>query len=79
MVMVLLAHEEVASTSGQGGTSQAEAAARTLPRTSERVVSLIEQARLATVRSVNTVMTSTYWVVGQRIVEHEQAGAERAS
>ena len=43
------------------------------------VVSLIEQARLATVRSVNTVMTSTYWVVGQRIVEHEQAGAERAA
>jgi hypothetical protein len=24
-------------------------------------------------------MTSTYWLVGQRIVEHEQAGAERAA
>lgn len=43
------------------------------------VVRLIEQARLATVRSVNTVMPSTYWVVGQRIVEHEQAGVERAA
>ena len=42
------------------------------------VVRLIEQARLAAVRSVNTVMTSTYWVVGQRIVEHEQSGSERA-
>jgi predicted nuclease of restriction endonuclease-like (RecB) superfamily len=42
-------------------------------------VGLIEQARLAAVRSVNVVLTSTYWVVGQRIVEHEQAGSERAA
>jgi predicted nuclease of restriction endonuclease-like (RecB) superfamily len=42
------------------------------------VVSLVEQARLAAVRSVNVVLTSTYWLVGQRIVEHEQSGAERA-
>ena len=37
------------------------------------VVSLVEQARLAAVRSVNVVLTSTYWLVGQRIVEHEQS------
>lgn len=42
------------------------------------VVSLIEQGRRAAVRSVNVVLTSTYWRVGQRIVEHEQSGAERA-
>src|ERR1019366_5382094 len=30
------------------------------------VVELIEQARLAAVRSVNVVLTSTYWLVGQR-------------
>jgi predicted nuclease of restriction endonuclease-like (RecB) superfamily len=42
------------------------------------VVSLVEQARLAAVRSVNVVLTSTYWLVGQRIVEHEQCGSERA-
>src|SRR5437763_3297743 len=42
------------------------------------VVSLIEEGRLAAVRSVNVVLTSTYWLVGQRIVEHEQSGAERA-
>ena len=42
------------------------------------VVRLIEQARLAAVRSVNVVLTSTYWLVGQRIIEHEQAGSERA-
>jgi predicted nuclease of restriction endonuclease-like (RecB) superfamily len=42
------------------------------------VVRLIEQARLDAVRSVNAVLTSTYWLVGQRIVEHEQSGSERA-
>jgi DUF1016 N-terminal domain len=42
------------------------------------VVGLIEQARLAAVRSVNVVLTSTYWLVGRRIVEHEQSGSERA-
>src|ERR1035438_1577940 len=42
------------------------------------VVRLIEQARFAAVRSVNVVLTSTYWLVGQRIVEHEQSGSERA-
>src|SRR5580704_8525139 len=43
------------------------------------VVRLIEQARLAAVRSVNVVLTSTYWLIGQRIVEHEQSGSERAA
>jgi hypothetical protein len=43
------------------------------------VVRLIEQARLAAVRSVNVVLTSTYWLVGQRIIEHEQSGTERAA
>ncbi len=42
------------------------------------VINLIEQARLAAVRSVNVVLTSTYWLVGRRIVEHEQSGFERA-
>jgi predicted nuclease of restriction endonuclease-like (RecB) superfamily len=42
------------------------------------VVGLIEEARVAAIRSVNAVLTSTYWLVGQRIVEHEQSGLERA-
>jgi predicted nuclease of restriction endonuclease-like (RecB) superfamily len=42
------------------------------------VVRLIEQARFAAVRSVNVVLTSTYWLVGQRIVTHEQSGSARA-
>src|SRR5882724_1407962 len=42
------------------------------------VVGLVNAARHAAVRSVNAVMTATYWAIGQRIVEHEQHGAERA-
>ncbi|HSQ63456.1 MAG TPA: PDDEXK nuclease domain-containing protein [Polyangiaceae bacterium] len=42
------------------------------------VVALIEAARAAAARSVNTVMTTTYWRVGQAIVEREQGGARRA-
>lgn len=42
------------------------------------VVELLEQARRTSVRSVNTVMTATYWEVGRRIVEYEQGGKKRA-
>ena len=42
------------------------------------VVSTIEDTRRAAARSVNAVMTATYWLVGQRIVEREQEGAARA-
>jgi len=38
----------------------------------------VDAARLAAVRSVNAVMTATYWEIGRRIVEFEQGGAERA-
>lgn len=42
------------------------------------VAHVIEEARRAAARSVNTVMTTTYWLIGRRIVEQEQHGAERA-
>jgi len=42
------------------------------------IVSLLEAARRASVRSVNAVMTATYWQIGRRIVEFEQKGAARA-
>lgn len=42
------------------------------------VVGLLESARRASARVVNAVMTATYWKVGQRIVEFEQGGKERA-
>lgn len=44
----------------------------------EDVVALIEAGRAAAARSVNAVMTATYWRVGQVIVEREQRGARRA-
>ena len=43
------------------------------------VVELLDTARRASARVVNTLMTATYWEIGRRIVEHEQAGQKRAS
>ncbi|MBP9805119.1 MAG: DUF1016 family protein [Candidatus Accumulibacter sp.] len=43
------------------------------------IVALLEAARRTAARSVNAVMTATYWAVGQRIVTFEQAGHERAA
>lgn len=42
------------------------------------MVELLESARRASVRTVNAIMTATYWEVGRRIVEYEQRGADRA-
>ena len=43
------------------------------------VVHLLERARTASARSVNAIMTSTYWEIGRRIVEYEQKGERRAA
>jgi predicted nuclease of restriction endonuclease-like (RecB) superfamily len=42
------------------------------------VVELLEQARRIAARSVNAIMTATYWEIGQRVVEFEQGGEARA-
>ncbi len=42
------------------------------------VSALVEDARRAAARAVNTVMTATYWAIGRRVVEREQAGVSRA-
>jgi hypothetical protein len=39
---------------------------------------LLEAARRASARTVNALMTATYWEVGRRIVEFEQGGEKRA-
>ena len=39
---------------------------------------LLEQSRRRAARAVNSVLTATYWEVGRRIVEFEQAGKARA-
>ena len=42
------------------------------------VAAILEEARHAAARSVNAVMTATYWAIGRRVVEHEQGGEDRA-
>lgn len=42
------------------------------------VVELLDAARRASARVVNSLMTATYWEIGRRIVEHEQGGQHRA-
>ncbi len=42
------------------------------------VAGLLTAARSAAARSVNAVMTATYWLVGRRVVEGEQRGKGRA-
>lgn len=39
---------------------------------------VLESARRLSARSVNAVITRTYWEIGRRIVEFEQAGEKRA-
>lgn len=42
------------------------------------IVELLETARRTAARAVNACMTTAYWEIGRRIVEHEQGGARRA-
>jgi hypothetical protein len=42
------------------------------------ISALVDAARNASVRSVDTIMTATYWDLGRRIVEYEQGGKKRA-
>jgi len=42
------------------------------------VSAVLEASWHAAARSVNAVMTATYWEIGRRIVEHEQSGKTRA-
>jgi len=38
------------------------------------IVSLLKTARASAARSVNALMTATYWEIGRRIAESEQGG-----
>ncbi|MCE8424768.1 MAG: DUF1016 family protein [Candidatus Methanoperedens sp.] len=42
------------------------------------VVDLLESARRTAARTINTIITATYWEIGRRIVEFEQGGEKRA-
>ena len=43
------------------------------------VMDMLAAGRQAAARSVNSIMTVSYWKIGWRIVESEQCGDERAS
>ena len=42
------------------------------------IAELLETARRTAARTVNALMTATYWEIGRRIVEFEQGGEKRA-
>lgn len=42
------------------------------------VIQLLRQSRIRTATAINSVMVETYWQIGRRIVEQEQAGKSRA-
>lgn len=44
----------------------------------DRIVSILEQARLNVVRVVNSEMVIAYWLIGREIVQEMQGGEERA-
>jgi DUF1016 N-terminal domain len=48
------------------------------PKLIAQLVGLLERARVNSARSVNAVMTATYWEIGRRIAEQEQHGEKRA-
>jgi predicted nuclease of restriction endonuclease-like (RecB) superfamily len=43
------------------------------------IAGVVESTRAAAARSVNALMTATYWEIGRRIVEFEQGGEGRAA
>lgn len=43
-----------------------------------KIAELLEQSRRTAARTVNSILTATYWEIGRRIVEFEQGGKARA-
>jgi hypothetical protein len=52
--------------------------AQRTPRLFDRVATILEEARAAVVRTVNTRMVVAYWLIGREIVQAEQGGKKRA-
>jgi hypothetical protein len=42
------------------------------------ISNIIDAARKSAARSINSIMTAAYWLIGRRVVEFEQKGSERA-
>ncbi len=59
-------------------TSKATKATQSYDTVHGGIVELLQSARVAAARSVNALMTVSYWEIGRRIVEAEQGGSARA-
>jgi DUF1016 N-terminal domain len=59
--------------------SETEGAVPGYDRVLGHVVELLESARRTAARSINAVITATYWEIGRRIVEFEQGGEVRSA
>jgi hypothetical protein len=44
----------------------------------EEISQVLEHARQRAVRTINTLLTATYWEVGRHVVEFEQKGSQQA-
>jgi predicted nuclease of restriction endonuclease-like (RecB) superfamily len=44
----------------------------------EDIIHLLKESRQQAVRSINAVLSATYWEIGRRVVEYEQGGQSRA-
>jgi predicted nuclease of restriction endonuclease-like (RecB) superfamily len=74
--------EKVMNSMARGGSKDVSRPATTLAPGYDALVgeiaTILETARRAAARSVNAVMTATYWEIGRRIIQAEQGGARRA-
>jgi DUF1016 N-terminal domain len=70
------------ATSAHSSPSVDDKKASTLPAgyvdVRSSIVELLQAARQAAARSVNSLMTASYWEIGRRIVQAEQKGKRRA-
>jgi len=71
-----MANGEVERTTGQPPGSKERNAA--FARVISDVATIVNNAGSSAACSVNAALTSAYWLVGQRVVEFEQSGQERA-
>jgi hypothetical protein len=68
-----------AQTSGKPAVPKARPASDSrLDALYRQVREILEQARVAAARSVNTGMVRAYWLIGRKVIEEEQQGSTRA-
>jgi predicted nuclease of restriction endonuclease-like (RecB) superfamily len=58
--------------------SQKKVSHKTYQNLLSGISGILQEARRASARTVNSILTATYWEIGRRIVEFEQRGMSRA-